>query len=226
MKFEKFSKIPRLSRDCIITEKIDGTNAQIVIINHNDLCNEFLDEISQQSNEDKMHDFIDKYCLAFTGLGTEVKYLFAGSRKRWLDVSSNGDNYGFAKWVKANAEELIKLGEGRHYGEWYGQGIQRKYGLDEKRFALFNVGKWVSNATSPLQDDKQQYCPSCCEVVPILYNGMFDTYTIFETITKLKWHGSKAVPGFMNPEGICIWHSASGVLFKKTIENDSKPKSL
>lgn len=29
--FEAFPKIPRLSRYCVITEKIDGTNAQIYI---------------------------------------------------------------------------------------------------------------------------------------------------------------------------------------------------
>ena len=29
--FEGFGKIPRLNRDCTITEKIDGTNAQVVV---------------------------------------------------------------------------------------------------------------------------------------------------------------------------------------------------
>ena len=29
--FQTFNKIPRLSRDCVITEKLDGTNAQILI---------------------------------------------------------------------------------------------------------------------------------------------------------------------------------------------------
>jgi RNA ligase len=29
--FETFPKIPRLYRECIVTEKIDGTNAQVVI---------------------------------------------------------------------------------------------------------------------------------------------------------------------------------------------------
>ncbi len=31
MEFVKFDKIARLSRNCVITEKIDGTNAQIYI---------------------------------------------------------------------------------------------------------------------------------------------------------------------------------------------------
>ncbi len=31
MEFKEFPKIARLTRDCIITEKIDGTNASIYI---------------------------------------------------------------------------------------------------------------------------------------------------------------------------------------------------
>lgn len=229
IEFKKFSKIPRLSRDCIITEKIDGTNAQIFIATE-------LKTIYDYINMDvyKLYDwneFKEKYCLYSKAIHQENEcpnfiFIFAGSRKRWLDCSSSGDNHGFAKWVKANAEELFKLGEGRHFGEWYGKGINRNYGLDEKRFALFNVGKWVSNATSPLQDDKQQYCPSCCEVVPILYNGMFDTQKIAEVLEKLRIDGSSAVPGYLNPEGIVIYHKASGQLFKKTIMDDEKPKGV
>lgn len=32
MEFQGFQKIPRLSRECIITEKIDGTNAFIEVL--------------------------------------------------------------------------------------------------------------------------------------------------------------------------------------------------
>lgn len=35
--FEKFNKISRLSRDIVITEKIDGTNAQIYIVSSDNL---------------------------------------------------------------------------------------------------------------------------------------------------------------------------------------------
>lgn len=31
LEFEAFQKIPRLRRDCVITEKLDGTNAQVHI---------------------------------------------------------------------------------------------------------------------------------------------------------------------------------------------------
>jgi len=209
MEFQKFKKIPRLSRNCIITEKIDGTNASIVIKSYS-----FLDVSDCQ--------FITKYALNLPedfnegtfNFSEQDLFLFAGSKSRWLDTSSNGDNYGFAKWVKENAEELLKLGGGIHYGEWYGKRIQRNYGLNEKRFALFNVGKW---------DDENK--PNCCEVVPIIAEGIFDTDLINASLHSLIDTGSYIVPGFKNPEGIIIYHKASGQLFKKTIENDEKPKN-
>jgi hypothetical protein len=40
----------------------------------------------------------------------------------------------------------------------------------------------------------------------------------------LRVDGSQAVPGFMKPEGIVIWHKASGTLLKATLEGDEKPK--
>lgn len=35
--FNGFPKIARLSRECVITEKIDGTNAQIFITDYGDI---------------------------------------------------------------------------------------------------------------------------------------------------------------------------------------------
>lgn len=40
-----------------------------------------------------------------------------------------------------------------------------------------------------------------------------------------KIDGSRAVPGFMNPEGIVVFHEASQTCFKKTIDGDDNPKS-
>jgi len=175
--FQPFAKIPRLSREIIVTEKIDGSNAQIFI------------------QED----------------GT----FLAGSRNRWLTPES--DNFGFCKWALENKEELLKLGPGRHFGEWYGNGIQRGYGLKEKRFALFNVRRWETAG---------EILPACCSVVPVLYRGIFSEDTINTAIYKLEKFGSAAVPGFLRPEGIIIYHVAGGYLFKKTIEGDGQPKTF
>ena len=61
-------------------------------------------------------------------------------------------------------------------------------------------------------------------VVPVLYRGPFDTQAIAGVLTELRACGSTAAPGFMQPEGIVIFHTASLTLFKKTIEKDEQPK--
>jgi hypothetical protein len=108
----------------------------------------------------------------------------------------------------------MKLGAGYHYGEWWGQGIQRRYGLSEKRFSLFNVSRW--------SDDDIR--PACCYVVPTLYRGTFSEKMIIECLDYIALNGSVAAPGFMKPEGVVIFHVASGTLFKKTIERDDEYK--
>jgi hypothetical protein len=75
----------------------------------------------------------------------------AQSRKRIITPAD--DNYGFAKWVHANAAVLAEhLGPGLHFGEWCGLGINRGYGLPEKRFALFNAARWVERAAAAASD--------------------------------------------------------------------------
>lgn len=179
--FKSFHKIPRYSRDCIITEKIDGTNGLIYIDENNNI--------------------------------------FAGSKNRWLwgsvQKEIQNDNHGFAKWVKDNKEELLKLGKGYHYGEWMGKSIQRTYGLKENRFYLFNQ-KW--------NDDNLR--PKCCYVVPIISICQFKTEEIEYALTKLIQYGSYAIRGYTNPEGIVIFHKQSGHLYKKTIIGDEKSKGI
>lgn len=144
-------------------------------------------------------------------IGEDGEFM-VGSRNRWLSLEN--DNHGFARWAFEHKEELMELGVGRHYGEWWGQGIQRGYGLKEKRFSLFNVHKWKDSR------------PACCHVVPVLYQGMFNTNDINAVLTDLAEHGSYAVEGFMNPEGMVIFHTHSSSLFKVTIKDDEVPKSL
>jgi hypothetical protein len=191
MEFQEFRKIPRLSREIVVTEKIDGTNAQIYI--------PYPEEILQNPPNSLNNDFM----------------IFAGSRNRWISPGKNTDNSGFAQWVKENSNELFKLGYGRHYGEWWGKGIQRGYDLKEKRFSLFNTSRW-----------NEENKPDCCFVVPVLFTGLFETEYIHRTLYDLKTNGSYASPGFMNPEGIVIYHIAGDLYFKKTIKNDESPKSM
>lgn len=190
--FHPFPKIARLSREITVTEKLDGSNAQV-----------FITPIVPDLN----------YAGAIYATGEFA--LFAGSRNRWLRPGAATDNYGFAAWCGQNAEELLKLGPGRHFGEFWGHGIQRGYGEKSKHFSLFNTARWTEQ-TSPL----------CCRVVPVLYQGNFDTNIVEGLVLQLRANGSVAAPGFMDPEGVVVFHTASGQLFKKTVRNDESPKSL
>jgi hypothetical protein len=196
VEFEAFPKMARLAREIIVTEKIDGTNAQVFI--RRLPANEIMPT--------------ETPIVAVVG----DLLLYAGSRSRW--IVPGDDNFGFAAWVRDNAEGLAGLGEGRHFGEWWGSGIQRGYGLPkgEKRFSLFNVSRWADQATRP----------SCCQVVPIFYRGPFDLARVEEILQRLAERGSCAAPGFMKPEGVIVFHVAGNVGFKRTIEKDDEPKSL
>lgn len=134
-----------------------------------------------------------------------------GSRNRW--ITPEDDNYGFSRWAHEHKSELLLLGDGHHFGEWWGGGIQRGYGLTEKRFSLFNTAKWGAS------------CPACCHVVPVVYEGIFTTYHAEAALHALGDFGSLAVPGFMDPEGIIIYHHAAGQYFKKTLAGDEEGKS-
>jgi len=205
--------MPRLSRECIITEKIDGTNASV-----------FIREITEPE-ELKAKTMDSMACVRMDNL-----LIYAGSRNQW--IKPDKDNYGFASWVCENDEELVKLGPGHHFGEWWGQGIQRKYGMTEKRFSLFNVSRWCMHGETPqaipTADPRivkpQDVLPPCCHLVPVLYRGPFDTDIADIELDRLAHHGSKASPGFMCPEGVVIYHIAGNVGFKKTIEKDEEPK--
>ena len=158
------------------------------------------------------------------------KMLF-GSRTRW--ITPGDDNFGFARWATDNKEELLKLGPGRHFGEWWGRGIQRNYGLNYRRFSLFNVVRWCPHGevpkAIPTADPRtvkmQDMLPACCHLVPILWQGLFSTAEATIQLWELGQTGSKAAPGFMNPEGIVLFHTAGNVGFKMTLDNDGVPKS-
>lgn len=177
--FEPWPKTARLNRDITITEKIDGTNAAVIV--HEDGA------------------------------------VGAQSRKRL--IVPGDDNYGFAAWVAANAGALADtLGPGRHFGEWWGSGIQRRYGMSggERYFSLFNTARWSSDVVRAVDG---------LDVVPVLYEGPFSELAIKDALRVLREDGSVAAPGYMDAEGIVIWHSAARLLFKVTLEGDEAPKS-
>ena len=177
--FKEWPKIARLNRDVVITEKIDGTNACVIV--------------------------------------DEDGGVYAQSRSRI--ITPEADNHGFAKWVKAHEDDLkAVLGVGYHFGEWWGNGIQRGYGLaqGDKRFSLFNVERWK------LQEGFGSI--KGLGIVPVLWRGNFNTNVIEEQLNWLRGLGSLASGGYMKPEGIVIYHTQGNTSFKVTVEHDEVPK--
>ncbi len=165
--FKSWGKIPRDNPFVVtITEKMDGTNACIII-------------------ED--------------GVITGVQ-----SRKRM--ITPERDNYGFAQWVEDNTEDLLGLGDGYHYGEWAGLGINKNpHDLEGKEFFLFNTFKW---------NPKNLHRPKCCSVVPILFEGVMTNATIDILLHNLAWNGSGTGS---KPEGIIVFYHTFKSYTKHTI---------
>lgn len=176
--FKAWPKTPRLFRDIVITEKIDGTNSAVIV-----------DERT----------------------GT----VWAQSRKRLIYPGKQTDNYGFAGWVEEHKHELADLlGPGHHYGEWWGKGIQHGYGIDEKRFSLFNVNRYAEVAENS---------GGLLRTVPVLYTGPFSEAIVREQVEALACCGSLAEPG-AKAEGVIVFHTASGQVYKVLCEHDELPK--
>jgi hypothetical protein len=206
IEFQSFPKIPRYRREVAITEKLDGTNAAVVWVPD-------LPEHADDPNVIAREFLVDQH-----GADIGRHALLAQSRGRFITpshIKPKNDNYGFAQWVYDNYGALTRLGSGYHYGEWWGYGIQRGYGMAEKHFSLFNVSRW---------GDGKQERPECCDVVPLL--GYFQPDQINEQLDRLRTGGSLASPGYMRPEGLVLWHSQSKNYFKILLEGDDVPKSL
>lgn len=176
--FQPWPKIARLNRDIIVTEKIDGTNAAVLI--------------------------------------SKDGQVGAQSRKRL--ITPDDDNFDFAAWAVANAGALVDLlGPGRHFGEWWGSGIQRGYGLTngERRFSLFNTARYGELPLAEVDG---------LATTPVLYQGHYLDFDQWRLLSDLELNGSVAAPGFMRPEGIVVFHVAANEMFKVTLENDEQPK--
>ena len=166
MEFVAWPKIPRhTGTNVVISEKMDGTNACIVI--------------------------------------EDGELIGCQSRKRI--ITPDDDNFGFARWVEENKDELLDLGDGRHFGEWVGLGIQKNpHDLAGKSFYLFNSGRWSNGR------------PPCCEVVKVLYAGAISPSTVPEVMGGLM---TSAMSENYKPEGIIIYYPSTRTYEKATFEN-------
>lgn len=177
VEFKAWPKIQRLNKNHItITEKVDGTNACVII--------------------------------------QDGKVVGAQSRNRL--ITPDNDNMGFAGWVDQNKDTLKTLGDGYHYGEWAGPGIQKNpHCLDGKAFFLFNTFRW----NKVFQEDPQHPARDVVSLVPELYVGPYTEDIIDYTITSLQ-NGEIGLGAGKptNPEGIMVYFHAFGQYLKLHIE--------
>lgn len=170
--FEGWGKTPRLdklSEECTITEKIDGTNGCIVVE------------------------------------GGEVVAI--KSRNRF--IKPGDDNMGFAFWVHENREELADfLGNGEHYGEWAGPGIQQNpHNLMVKTFFLFNTRRpWATYPPTELP----------IQQVRILYQGQYDPEAVIVVMQDLQLFAARHA---YEPEGVIVQMHQTGERFKSTFKH-------
>lgn len=138
----------------------------------------------------------------------------AGSRSRW--ITPEQDNYGFARWAQENKEELKKLGEGYHYGEWWGKGIQHGYGMDKKVFSLFNTHRW--------QDESVR--PTCCDVVPVVFKGFMKEFVAefpnHTEVPKLSLAAKKYGKESPFVEGLMLYFTAGNFYMKHVVKPGRK----
>ena len=130
------------------------------------------------------------------------------SRNRLVKV---GDHFGFPAWVEDNAEEIVSLGDGYHYGEWAGPGIQKNlHKLEKKTFFLFRP--------------EYMLMPGCISVVPILYQGPYSEAEIKRIMFVLKPYDAgaqvDALSGkYVYAEGIVVYFHDMRQSMKLTFEN-------
>jgi hypothetical protein len=219
IQFQAWPKIARLHKDIVVTEKIDGTNAAVVITDAWDVL-----DAQERGHGAYDYGYLQKWVAGDAKIvevdreGGVGFYLVAAQSRKQL-ITPAKDNFGFARWVYDRAEKLVDtLGPGRHFGEWWGSGIQRGYGLQkgEKRFSLFNIRKYLSG------DDPWRLDEAGISTVPVLYEGPFSEQAIEDAMQRLDDGGSVAAPGFDRPEGVVVYHTAAGAAFKWTFDDAAK----
>lgn len=185
MEFRSWGKTTRLDSEVVVTEKIDGTNAAVVI-----------------------SSVFDPQDTSGTLVDLGGKSVLVGAQSRKKTITPDNDNAGFATWVWDNASVLAReLGPGYHYGEWWGHKIQREYGRQngERYFSLFDVYRYGTK-------DREL---AGLSVVPVIAQGTFTAGLIELAQDMIWKYGSLAVTDdFYQAEGIVVLFKNNKARFK------------
>jgi hypothetical protein len=129
--------------------------------------------------------------------------VYAQSRTRI--ITPQDDNAGFARWVEKHADLLREhLGQGLHFGEWWGVSIGRGYDLSERRFSLFNTKRWESDPLGKAALEALRAAGVAVYSTPVLYEGPWTGILGYkgpdgEWLTQPQDWAEFDVPGMPNP---------------------------
>jgi hypothetical protein len=188
--FVEFPKIARLSREVIVTKKIDGTNGTIYIGDDG----EFLvgSRTRWITNENDNHGFA-RWAIDHQG-----------------DLMKLGPGWHRGEW----------WGSGIQRGYGLPKGEKRFSLFNTIRWCLCGTEPQVISEDEKGNAKMQDVLPACCSLVPVLWRGLFSTGEIEATLICLAVEGSRAALGFRPAEGIVIYHVAGNIAFKKTLGSD------
>lgn len=220
LEFKSYPKTPRLKNLHVrITQKLDGTNGVIAIEKLNyeldkpRYCfkvgsrNQWLPSPEEMQQRDEEISKWKKLKEQYKTVPFEDLFPYVGHKPEKLH-----DNHGFSKWAHENKEALIRLlGEGYHYGEWCGAGIQNGEGLKEKGFYLFSPrSRYLKLELDGINDKIDILNSINIYFVPELYNGTIGEEPITITgiiqyaMARLYNDGSRIGNGSVKPEGVIV----------------------
>lgn len=218
--FKAWGSTPRWHKGLHITEKINGTHGGISV-------QEF--SFGYHAGTETPDDAKLVFSSEVDDSGDPKREYLVRAQSRKRIITPNNDNFGFAQWVWDNAYGLANmLGFGYHYGEWYGEGIQKNpLGVSGRRFALFNTWHWAGKGN--VERLRDSGVPGLTHV-PVLHDeqthGPATWGTIPSILIDLMLNGSKAdgAQEGSKPEGIVVWQRETKQRYKILLEEDDKHK--
>jgi hypothetical protein len=208
IEFQPNPKMPRLFRDVICSEKIDGTSSCVIVQP---------DGTVQAGSKNRLLTLEQDnfgFCAFVKAHEDELRGLGVGLHRG--EFWGSGINRGYG----------CKNGE-RHFSLFNVSRFNRQVWEENEAARVAREAEMAKRRSQPMVIPGPCLFtppPACCEVVPVLSRGIFSTTCVNDCLDRLKRQGSVAMPGYDNPEGLVLFMESSGHLYKVTLENDGKAK--
>jgi len=212
--FTGWPKIARLNREVICSEKLDGTNSQVKILEDGTLL---IGSRTRWITPQDDHFGFAKWVMEHE---QEIRTLGPGSHfgEWWGSGIQRG--YGCAQGERHFSLFNVSRWNEERFNALEDERIAR----EQQKLAPFRRTVELAGqpATRAFEIARKPFVtpPTCCEVVPVLYVGPLDTRVVTNIVRDLSIDGSHAKEGFMRPEGIIVYHTAVGLPFKVTLDGD------